>query len=270
MINHARTLLLNVNGNTNPGPGYPGEEYVWPGYTAVTLPRSLERIRNVLFGFDADRAMKNYRLRELLSLVHSNELGNYLTAFDPRITYWPIHDTVLFNTAAFGAAVSLIDGSETWVLSVTGNPSTKKSANRLLDQWQIEVLSASSVKVTHTLPNNEIVTTSYAAGDGVSNAISLPNSELQFTLSTGVLGTGNWPTWTLTHLARPLLTLSDVYASLIQTVESDIDSLFVGDDEPFPTCRELWAMPSGPIAYKLGAVVVGLTYRLDQFYRQQS
>lgn len=268
MINHARTLLLNLDGSTSPGSTYPGEEFVPAGYRAVQIPNSLERVRSILLGISSDRALKNYRLRQLLNIVHSTSLGDYLIELDPRITYWPSTDTTLLRSALYGPTAVLLDGSPSWALSVL-NYESEKSDNKLYEQWRLQVLSSSSLKITRETDSvNEQTTTSYSAGNGVSAPITLPSSRLQVTISAGILGAGNWPTWKLNVLSKPLFGLSDVYLTLKHNIESDVDSLFVDASEPYNTCRLLWSMEQGPIVYKLGAVLVALAYQLNKIYQQ--
>jgi hypothetical protein len=95
MINHARTLLLNIDG-TRYQPQYLGEEYIPPAYSAVTLPSYIQAARRILFGGNPERVFLNYRIRELLHTIHETELAEYLFALDPRVTYWPEQDPVFF------------------------------------------------------------------------------------------------------------------------------------------------------------------------------
>src|SRR5271166_5753626 len=96
MINHLRTVLLNVSGSNLPPDNYPGEEYVPPTYYARVLRGGVAQAYQLLFGSMPDRALLNLRLRELLSIIHSTELAIYATNLDSRITYLP-WDTSVFD-----------------------------------------------------------------------------------------------------------------------------------------------------------------------------
>lgn len=266
MINHARTLLLNISGSTAAGYPYPGEEVVPQEFVALSLPQSLVVVRNLLLGTDPDRAMLNYRLRQLLTLVHASELGDYLTKLDSRITYWPSTKRDLFDAGTFGTTISQLAGSTTWALSPVRTTQSDTSTNRLLDQWKVEVTSATSATLTHLLPGNEIVTTTYI-NSGIAQQLTLPGSSLNIMIGQGVLGSGNWPTWQVQHLSKPQFSLSDIYV-LLKQAESQLDVLFTGNSEPYATCRQLWNMTAGPIAYKLGAIVVALSYRLNEVFNK--
>lgn len=93
MINHARTLLMN----SASAPISPGEEYILDTYVPFKLPRYLQNVWNVLYGDKLERKDLNYRTRQLITFLHSTELVKYVTALDPRITYWPILDKALWQ-----------------------------------------------------------------------------------------------------------------------------------------------------------------------------
>ena len=85
MINHARTLLLNVEPRTY-NIDLLGEEFI-PEFSAITLPSYLERAHKILFGTDPDKVFLNFRAYELMSLIHRTELAEFAYALDPRVTY---------------------------------------------------------------------------------------------------------------------------------------------------------------------------------------
>lgn len=90
MINHARTLLLNQT----PAEGA-ACEYIPRDYVAKKLPTYLQDIWNILFGPAADTYARNYRARQLLTILHSTDtdLVEYVVELDPRVTYMPVTDT---------------------------------------------------------------------------------------------------------------------------------------------------------------------------------
>jgi hypothetical protein len=85
MINHARTLLLNVEPRTY-NIDLLGEEFI-PAFSAIKLPSYIERAHRILFGTDPDKVFLNFRAYELLSLIHRTELAEFVYALDPRVTY---------------------------------------------------------------------------------------------------------------------------------------------------------------------------------------
>lgn len=89
MPNFVRTLLLN-QARTFFDTAVPGEEYVAPYFIPVTLPIALNKIRNILFGTSPSRTAVNYRLFQLLQMLHATELAEFMTYHDSRITYLPL------------------------------------------------------------------------------------------------------------------------------------------------------------------------------------
>jgi hypothetical protein len=260
MINHGRTLLLNLPGSQHPGSSYPGEEYVPPDYKAITLTPTLAGMRNLFLGMDVDRAMMNYRLRQLLTMVHSTELGQYLYDLDPRITYWPSTDVSLVNSTTFGSTISLLSGSNTWALTVVGNPAAQRTTRRVFDTWDVTVLTGTSVRIVHRTAPFESVDSSFTVTNGVSSIVSIPNTPFGLTL---VPGTGTLPVWALSITIRPLNELIDVYLAMKIAVDSGLDVFGIGE-EPYTTLRALWEHTLAAVPYRLGALVVAWIYRAEQ------
>jgi hypothetical protein len=98
MINHARTLLLN--GHTTG----PGAEYISPDYKPKKLTGTLQNVWNMLYGKDLDDYAKNYRTRQLMTILHSTDLVKYVYALDPRVTYWPVVDKTCYGPEPTGLA----------------------------------------------------------------------------------------------------------------------------------------------------------------------
>lgn len=240
-----------------------GEEYVPSNFRTLVIPQELARVRNLLFSPDPDRAMLNYRLRQYLTLLHTTELEQYVLALDPRVTYWPLHDTNLFKETTFGTVITLTGGSSTWSIGIVGNPTKIKNSTQLRKVWKVDVLSGSSVRVTLLTQGGGISISGYTLTNNISNNIPLIGSDLSFNL-TG--GTTSYPSWEVRHVARPLLELPDVYVGLKAGTDSAVQSLFSADTEPYRTCKRLWLLDQGPIAHKLGAVVLALGYKLNEIY----
>lgn len=86
MINHFRTILLNLPGPRSPVSEIPSDIYI-PEYSPIIVEGKLPVIDHVLFGdclTDEDRIRKTY---QLLKLVHSSDLKDRLVEADSRITY---------------------------------------------------------------------------------------------------------------------------------------------------------------------------------------
>jgi hypothetical protein len=98
MINHARTLLLNIPARRTQMQD-PGYEYIPDAFQPVRLNTALHLLRRALFGANPDNYFLNIRARELLGYIHETELAQYVYALDPRITYWPPAGTNFFENA---------------------------------------------------------------------------------------------------------------------------------------------------------------------------
>jgi hypothetical protein len=177
MINHVRTLLLNADGSKAFPPDYPGEEFVDPDFRVLALPGPLKLVRSCLFSPTPDRAMINYRLRQLLSLVHSCELEEFVTAPDPRVTYWPTHNTDVFDRAAFGTTIKRVVGDGD--LYVQGSADLV-AVSQLLHRWQVSVRYDGTVSVDRqTEPLGQDVY-EYTLTGGLSQALPLAGTPQTF------------------------------------------------------------------------------------------
>ena len=86
MINHFRTVLLNLPGPKSPVTDVPSDVYV-PRYTPVVLQGKLPIVDHALFGdclTDEDRERKVF---QLLRLVNASDLKHRLVENDTRLTY---------------------------------------------------------------------------------------------------------------------------------------------------------------------------------------
>lgn len=95
MINHVRTLLRNGVADA----AEVWAEYVPETYVPVTLPVRLARVHGLLFDGRSGQRAVNYRLRQIMQLLHVTDLETYVVAKDQRITYMPF-DVALWSVNA--------------------------------------------------------------------------------------------------------------------------------------------------------------------------
>lgn len=280
MINHARTLLLNISAQQN-NLQEPGAEYIPTGFTPVQLTPALTTLRRVLFGTRPDRHFLNMRAQELLSYIHETELAQYLTRLDPRITYWPFSAPFAGSTKAT-VAVEQEFGAP-YLLNVVGSFTANTGLGRAARMFHI-ALNAGT-------PNT--LTVDY---DGIQSQISLstatpfylPETNLRcsFAAATGpydkfaefadtaiserYLGANQeqagdllaW--WFVQARAFP----APVITSLIPTLELLGETVFldlfgVVPAEPYATFKNLWFDHPLP-AYRLGGLVLAMIYRMNE------
>lgn len=143
MINHARTLLLNKSNDTYL-PGVIGEEYM-PPYSPVKLPSYLTTSRKILFGTDPDKVFLNFRLHELMNLIHQTELGEFVFALDNRITYDPLAANEFFmaqRQIKLRRLIGLDIGQIGTRLFVTGQVKPDNVIGRAYRNYIVEVTTA--------------------------------------------------------------------------------------------------------------------------------
>lgn len=259
MINHARTLLMNVDGSYMFYAEL-GEEVIPEAYRAKTLPQALMNVRRVLFGTTPDRAMLNYRCRQLLSLLQYTDLQSFITDLDERITY-ALTDSFLFNTQAFRPVYVQFGGTET-ELFIQGSHGAPDPTGRMKLQWDIEVTSSAVAEVTALRPRQDR-TVEFSVTSGLSSPIPLHGSGLTVQLRNQV-----GLKYRVISYSRPTLDLGDLCATLGQVGSETLAELFlVGDPhgaiEPFLTFRNLWEQ-HGQLPYKLGGILLALIYHTDE------
>jgi len=257
MINQLRTLLLNQSAVAIPLPGYPGEEFVPADYMPRTLPDGLATVHSLLFGVAPDRAMLNMRLRQLLGLIHSTELAEFVYALDPRVTYWPPRNDSLFSSLDNVPTITNIVGTN--VLYIMGSPTPFTDGDKLYYSFLIEVVNGTDVTIQSLTDAIPIITENYTVSAGLSSLVPLPNTDLQFRFQAGV-----GSKWKVEWLTYPAQNLADLYNNVKSGLTSDLASALFGDDpeEPMLTFRNLWVENPYP-PYQLGGAALALGYQTN-------
>lgn len=260
MINHARNLLLNIDGRDSFVGGI-GEEVIDPDYRQVTLNGRLLRIRNVLFGANPDRAMLNYRSRQLLTLIHNTSLEEFVLNLDNRVTY-TLADNPFSDPTLYDAVVTQTVGG-TKQLSYVGGSVPPDATGTAFLQWLVTVDSTTNVETRLLSPLRSVVN-AYTITDGVSQLIPLPGvagSSVRF--QSPDVG----DQWKVSLLSRPAADLGAILATLQTSGDDAIAEVFAktipaGSAEPFKTFRNLWE-DHHELGMQLGALVLALIYRTD-------
>jgi len=179
MINHARTLLLNLSG-VAANRLVDGYEYVPTTFKQITLPSGLNVIRGVLFGQQPDQRFLNLRARELLSYVHAIDgLAGYVKALDPRITYWPDNTA---ESVLYRRKVTVTQTAATpRTVAVSGEFAASNATGVSTNNYFVGVGATAEntgVLVTQKLGTTEpAVTTTFASTDHIP-AFVLPQTQV--------------------------------------------------------------------------------------------
>jgi hypothetical protein len=254
MINHARTLLLNRDGDKRPVATFFGEEYVPELFRTVDLPSELVTARDALLGNNPDDAGINYMVWQYMKLLHSTEFEDYVLALDTRITYMNKKTLVAFP---FGPSVD----NNGIALQFQGAPALGGSDGRLQESWQIEQLSQGSYRLTnmHTgFSTTEVVNVT----DGLTDYMAIPgHSSYNVRVAVDSVTTG---LWFITYTAKPQATLDPIarLAQFSNTGAAVKVAVFPSRD-PFKLFAKLWEDESR-FAYKVSGVLLALIYRIEE------
>lgn len=257
MINHARTLLLNLPGQPAGYSDGMGEEFIPPEYASLKLPSALLGIRQILFGPNPDRTYLNYSVRKYLAVLHSTELLQFVTDLDSRITY-SLDDTSLFPDSAWGL---VSPAASLHVVNELGSPDT---IGRCFHQWSVTVSDGSIITVTRqTQPAQESEISYTTAAGGWSTLVPLSGSNAYISVIPDI---GN--SWLLSGYARPTKELGDTQAELASYGHEYLLSLFgigtpLGASEPFTTFYNLWNHHK-ELPYRLGGLLCAFIYQLER------
>lgn len=257
MINHLRTLLLNRSGSDQPGVPYPGEEFVPAEYNAKTLPTYLKTVHQLVFGINPDRAQLNWRLRELLAILHTTPMEAAVLALDPRVTYIPFTG-ILFTELISGTTIKPQGGTTALLYPLVAQDDTD---DQIYYRWRIRVLNATDVSI-QVLSNPVLipsaVTLNYTVSGGISSIVPLPSSphSVRFQPTVGA-------DWILTILQEPARKLFDVYTNAKQGLLNDTSVELFGNVEPYLSFKNLWELSPLP-SWQLCGLVLALGYRTNE------
>lgn len=210
MINYIRTLLLNRS-RDGASPDEPGEEYIPSSFRERALTTDLQLAHTILLGSDSDRLFRNYRLRQLLTLLHNSEYGYLATAADPRVTYWPFD--AQFYDEVFGVTQEPV-GHTASLPFLAGNAICDEGRGRCIFQWRLQALSDNRVRISQQRPDATVTVVEYTTMGTLSSPIALPNSNLTFRVRAGE----DAREWLITAKTRPSTDIAVVMSRLFLAV----------------------------------------------------
>lgn len=258
MFNHARSLLLNLDGFRGYFSDYPGEELVPETYRKVVLPAYLSMFRARIFGATPDRAMLNYRTAQLLQMIETTELQQHILALDPRITYdMPASQT--FAAAKFSPQVLRYGGSSADILTVTGTPIGADTSGIVLYDYRV-TLPSPNIQVQRNNFPESITTQTLTLVSELSAPMLLPYSGYQVQVNT----TNPAVSWVVRGYLQPQLSLDVIEQGLRSVSEPQLLQLFgVAPIEPYATFLSCWTRHP-EFAYRFGGLILALIYRSEE------
>lgn len=259
MINHARTLLLNVTAPTGEWTTYLGDEVIDPTFHAINYPTYIDTVRTYLFGSQPDRYMLNYRLMQYLNLLHASPLATYLRRLDSRITY-ELNRNTYVDPHLFRPQVSRLAGAEGDRLTVIGAPQAPDQTGRMYHSFTVDILNTGSIQVSRSTGRFQNVVFDLAVNDGVSDQFLLHGAGYKFYVNTTNVGA----LWRVDAYNRPQWDLGQIAANLATIGEPTLVQLFGTENaEPWNTFRRLW-YEHRELPLKLGGLLMALIYRSEE------
>jgi hypothetical protein len=253
VINHARTLLLNRDGDKRPSPDFFGEEVVPLDFRAIELPQFLINTRRALFGSNPDDAGMNYALWRYMRILHSTEYADWVTALDDRITY--LHDRALFDET-FGVSIAADDDA----LDFVGDPGLGGADGKLMTTWIID-WAHPAVTIANAQSGNQF--TYYPTfADGISTLMPMTDyDDYQVRIRSSL---ADLSAWTVSYLGRPTISMDPVSraSQLLSLGDETYTSLFPAR-EPYILFKKLWERhPHFP--YKMSGALLATIYRTEE------
>lgn len=262
MLNHVRTLLLNLSGETD-FLSLPGEELIDSSYRPLTLAGPVKTVWELLYGPAPDIWMRLYRTRELLHCLHLPELEETTLSLDSRISY-SLDTSPYYDPTLFQPRFSYVSGGAP-IAHLIGDAGSHDSSGRLERKWNVRTVSAGeAVEATLQLPLTR-TTTALVFDSGLSNLIQLPGSDLYFRLGEDP---GETPhAWEVVSRVRPNRSLVNVVGDLSRAGGSVLADIFAsarpeGQQEPLKTLRALWE-DHYLTPYRLGGITLALALRME-------
>lgn len=253
MINHVRTLLMNVDGNTLMDDTI-AAELLDPSYRADDLPTALTRVRTILFGVSPDTSMLNYRCRQLLAVLHTSPMVEYVTALDPRITY-DFTDPALVALTTFRPVVTK-NGQFDGELMLFGTIAAPDVSGQMRHVFDVTTPTTGDVEITQLTKPMRTASASFEAGD----RITLADSGLVMKLTSAASG----QLWHVTGYGRPTRDIGSMIDSIGRLGEPTLIELFgITKEEPFRTFREVFHK-GRETPLRLAAAVLALAYRTNE------
>ncbi len=229
-----------------------GEEYIPDDFIPRALNRPLSLVHSTLFGNNPDRLFMNYRMRQIMQLMHATPLTEDIVADDARLTYLPFKSD-LFDQA-FKLTVTRLAGPALQ-LHVTGEHVSNMSLGLSRQLWDVTVAEAATVVVTKRRGTPE--TREFPQGQPVP----LIGSGLKVFLQSAPVGYQVQ----IESMARPELDVASVLSGTAAALgEYGLGDIFPSmPPEPVATWYRIWNEHPAS-AMKFTAMLLAIAYRISQ------
>lgn len=183
MINHARTLLINISPKRADylDANLEGYEYIPEEYTPIRFPPRIATIRRVIFGNNPDALYVGLRAQEIMTYIHQSEYVDYATTFDSRITYWP--QMIEKKRSSFPKTITLaqLSGSPRRLV-VTGDAAANDVQGKSFRSYAVaigkETATATTLSLTARLLEPPFTSASVPFVVGAVQGVTLPGTKL--------------------------------------------------------------------------------------------
>jgi hypothetical protein len=268
MINHARTLLLNKDGNKRPGTDFYLEEFVDPTFRVLSYSQELTELRTVLVGRSPDDGYLNFRLRQYMTLLDSTEFVTYVEALDPRITYTGQSPDVqrTYNKATAlqaeptsSSSSSSSPSSGSGDILFVGDIVTLPSV--VYYKWRIDVIAPFVVRTTFNR-TQQYVDTVVTISDGITSPIAMagqPSFNVRIRENVS-LRPGD--AWNIESFVAPTDDMAGVVTQLNETNPQYLGYVFPST-EPYKTFKDLWKKQE-ILSYQLSGLLLAWIYRAEE------
>lgn len=260
MLNHARTLLLNLASSAVPVDTI-GYELIDDTFVPVEYSGPLAKVRQVLFGTTPDIALLTYRTTQYLALLHGSPLEEYLRSLDSRISYLPLRDSFL---ALPPTRAELVSGSLGGTCDLIGRLEPPDVTGRMHHTYDVAVTVPGIVTVADRQPPFQIREFELTLTAGRTNTFPIGLSGL-----SAALNRIDEQAWVVSGYSRPQQDLVDIVAALGQIGEATLAAVFEpATAEPYKTFQNLWQQKK-EIPLKLGGLLTAFLGRCEERRRNR-
>lgn len=200
----------------------PGEEYIPANYAARSLPVGLRRVYSRLFGTTPDRLFLNYRMRQLMQMLHATPLAEFVSSTNEDITYLPFRNEL--DTTLFRQVITVNNAAPAYPVYLHGAHTADEATGQTSYSWNVQLITADTVRVTTLVPETRYADVPVTFSNGLSSTIPL----IQNKLSTSFGTAPQWFEYQVQSVVRPATDLTAILTSAT-IAATGLDELHIFD-----------------------------------------